>query len=396
MTLTILFDLDDTLLNTNMPDFIPAYFTGLGQALSDLASPKKIAQQVQFAVSQMQENRDPAELLHTVFAKNFYPQLGTTEQENLETLARYYAEDYPKLSSLTGKIPEVTALINWCKAQGAKLAIATNPLFPETATRQRIDWSGLELKDFEFFSTYDNFHFTKPNLTYYAECLGRLGWPEDHIVMIGDSLNLDLLPMETLGFPTFWINPSEDNPIRPHGALGEVKAWLSDLSNKKPATFNNTPEVNFSILQSTPAVFDSWIKENTDPAFEIKPSPDEWNLTEVLWHVADMEEEVYLPQWQQLLVNPSALLTVPDTSRWAAERDYTSRPITDAWEKFVAGRKNSLMCINEIMEKDLCQTIIQHTIFSHATVGELVAFTARHDRIHLQQSKALLDFYKIY
>ena len=109
-----------------------------------------------------------------------------------------------------------------------------------------------------------------------------------------------------------------------------------------------------------------------------------------------MEEEVYLPQWQQLLANPSALLTVPDTSRWAIERDYKSRPIADAWEKFVTARKNSLMCITELLEKELSQTIIQHTIFSHATVGELITFTARHDRIHLQQSKALLDFYKIY
>lgn len=396
MTLTILFDLDDTLLHTNMPEFIPAYFGGLGQAFSDLASAEQIAHQIKFAVTQMAENQDPSIVLHEIFSQNFYTPLGTTEGENAETLAKFYSNEYPKLQAVTGQVPGVFDLIEWCKKQSAQIAIATNPLFPETATHQRINWAGLELKDFEFFSTFDNFHFTKPNLTYYAECLARLGWPEGHIVMIGDNLSHDILPMEAMGFPTFWINPPENHPDRPHGPLSEVKSWLSEITSQKPAALNNTPEINIAILRSTAAVLDSWIKENPGSTFKVKPSPDEWDLTEVVWHMADMEAEVYLPQWQQVLRDPSVLLSVPDTSQWAVERQYKTRPITEAWEKFTVSRKKSLDCIGEIEQKGIFQTTIQHTIFSYAAVSELIAFTAKHDRIHLHQCKDLIDFYKIY
>ena len=207
MTLTILFDLDDTLLQTNIPDFIPEYFNELGQAFANLASTKQITQQVQYAVKCMEANQDPAIGLHEIFSRNFYQPLGSTEAEQQETLTNFYNEVYPKLQSVTTQITEAPPLINWCKAQGFSMAIATNPLFPETATRQRIEWAGLQTEDFEFFTTFNNFHFTKPNLTYYAECLGKMGWPEDQIVMIGDSLSHDLIPVETFGYPTFWITP---------------------------------------------------------------------------------------------------------------------------------------------------------------------------------------------
>lgn len=396
MTLTILFDLDDTLLITNMADFIPAYFAALGQALVDLGSTKQIAQQIHFAIDCMETNRDPAMGLREIFSQKFYPALNTSEAAQQETLEEFYSKAYPKLQGVTDQIPEVRSLIDWCKAQGHQLAVATNPLFPTTATRQRMDWAGLAPADFEFFSTFENFHFTKPNLSYYCECLGRLGWPEGPIAMIGDSLSLDLLPMEELGFSTFWINPPKTHPDHPHGSIRDVQSWLSDLADSDSTTLRDTFEINYAILQSTPAVFDSWIKENPAPAFHLKPSPDEWDLTEVYWHVADMEAEVYLPQWQQILDDHTVLLTAPDTSQWAAERQYKTRSISEAWEKFVAARKQSLAFIEEIKRKGLLDTTTQHTIFSHAAVSELVSFTAKHDRIHLHQCKALFDFYKIY
>jgi FMN phosphatase YigB (HAD superfamily) len=396
MTLTILFDLDDTLLNLNMLEFIPAYFGGLGQAFSNLGSPQQIADQVKFAVDKMVSNQDPSIGLHEIFSRHFYPPLGTTEGENAETLAKFYSKDYPKLQPVTKQVAGLFDLIDWCKLQDAQMAIATNPLFPETATYQRILWAGINLDDFEYFTTFDNFHFTKPNLSYYAECLGRLGWPEGHIVMVGDNLTHDLVPMESLGFPTFWINPPEESPARPYGELRDVKSWLAEIITQEPAPLNTTFDTNLAILRSTPAVLDSWIKENPEAAFKAKPSSDEWDITEVIWHMADMEAEAYLPQWQQLMKDTSVLLSAPDTSQWAVERHYETRSITEAWEKFVTARKLSLDCIVEIEQKTLLQTTVQHTVFSYAAVGELIAFAARHDRIHLNQCKNLLDFYKIY
>ena len=39
------------------------------------------------------------------------------------------------------------------------------------ATETRISWAGLKPEDFEFFTTYDNIGWCKPNLDYYREVL---------------------------------------------------------------------------------------------------------------------------------------------------------------------------------------------------------------------------------
>lgn len=396
MTLTVLFDLDDTLLQTNMAAFIPAYFHALGAALSDLGPTQQIAAQIQYAVKQMEANQDPAKRLDEIFARHFYRPLGTTEAAQREVLNAFYREAFPKLQAVITPRPEAQPLIEWCRAQDMPLAIATNPLFPEIATRQRIGWAGLDSADFAFFSTFDNFHFTKPNLAYYAECLGRLGWPEGTAVMIGDNLSHDILPMEALGYPTFWIQPEDEASSRPHGPLNAVQAWLSKISRSVPTPLQNTPEAQLAVLRSTPAILDNWVKEIPGEAFGQSPAPNEWNLTEVFWHLADMEKEVYLPQWQQLLANPHTLLTSPDTSNWAMERGYRSRPPQEALAAFMAARKASLACIKALEQKEMLSLTIQHTIFSHAEIAELISFAAKHDRIHVHQGKNLLDIYKIY
>lgn len=203
MNLTILSDLDDTLLSTNTDQFFPKYFTCLGNALNDLGSNKSIQKQVSFAVTQMESNQDPGKLLSEIFAENFYAPLGTTEAAHKETILNFYKEEYPKLKPLTTSRPEAQKLVDWCNQQHFIFAIATNPVFPEVATRERILWAGLKPESFPYFTTYEHCHFTKPHMTYYAECLGRLGWPEGKIVMIGDDPVRDIEPMQALGFPNF-------------------------------------------------------------------------------------------------------------------------------------------------------------------------------------------------
>lgn len=60
MPLTVLFDLDETLLSTHMDRFLPRYFDLLGQTLSHLGQQEIIASQIHTAVEMMVANRDPA------------------------------------------------------------------------------------------------------------------------------------------------------------------------------------------------------------------------------------------------------------------------------------------------------------------------------------------------
>lgn len=392
MKLTVLFDLDDTLLNTNTGEFLPAYFNGLGQALSHLGSQEKITEQIRVAVDQMIANQDPSKLLKEVFAENFYSALGTTETECQDFLEKFYASEYPKFQSLIDPKPEVRSLVQWCKSQKLRMAIATNPLFPETATLQRIKWAGLKPKDFQFFSTYENFHFAKPNLRYYAEAIGRLGWPEEPIVMVGDNLTHDILPVEEMGLDTFWVDSVVKETKRPQGSLSDVKHFLVNLQNTNcENSLAENPEVLIAVLRSTPAVLNSWLEIYDRDVLHQKPSKNEWSVNEIFWHLSDFEERVYLPQWRQLLQNPDQSVPHIEINHWSKEENYASRDLNHAYQRFLKCRLDSLELIEALLEKGFFEINIQHMVFSEAKISELVGFAARHDRLHLRQCAGVLQ-----
>jgi FMN phosphatase YigB (HAD superfamily) len=386
MTLTVLFDLDDTLLNTNMGEFLPAYFKGLGDALAPIGSEKIITKQIQAAVEEMVANNDPSKLLKHVFANNFYQNLGTTELECEAALLKFYAVEFPKLQALVTVKPEAVSLVQWLKSQGMSLAIATNPLFPETATRQRIAWAGLDPIDFKFFSTYDNFHFTKPNLCYFAEVIGRLGWPEEPIVMIGDNITLDLLPAEAMGIKTFWVNPQVNMQARAQGTLSTVKTFLSQVNNSEEVfTLSTKPEVLIAVLRSTPAVLNTWLEIYDRQTLHQQTTRNEWSANQVFWHLADFEKRVFLPQWRMLLENPDQIIPQVETYRWAEQRDYKSRDPLEACHRFLNSRMTTLKIVETLQKKGYFEFATHHPLFREAKISKLVAFSVQHDRLHLRQ-----------
>lgn len=275
-----------------MERFLPAYFQALGEALSHLGSSTKIIQQVHHAVQKMVANQDPGKTLKAVFAEHFYEPLGTTQEACEPTIHAFYKDQYPHLKPITEIKPSAAELINWCRSEGTTMAIATNPLFPSTATCQRAQWAGLDPQDFAFITSYDDFHFTKPNLTYYAEVLGRLGWPQGQIVMVGDDLALDLFPMESMGYDTFWVHQEDHMENRSGGHLSEVIPWLKQVRQNNEPSLSNQLDVNIAILRSTPAVLDTWLWQTPGNIVNKKGPSNNKQFIEILEHLTDFEIKV--------------------------------------------------------------------------------------------------------
>ena len=59
----------------------------------------------------------------------------------------------------------------WARQTGRKVVVATNPMFPETAILQRVQWAGFpeDGAGFDLVTTIENSHATKAHSEYYSE-----------------------------------------------------------------------------------------------------------------------------------------------------------------------------------------------------------------------------------
>ena len=211
MTFTLLLDLDDTLLDSDMDKFIPVYFHKLGEAMADYVAPEKMLQFLMLGTNAMIENDTPVETLEKVFERKFYPNL-EIERDILDPIiADFYEKIFPTLSFLTKVRPEAVDLVEWAFSRGYKVTISTNPLFPKAAVDWRLRWAGLapEKYPFEVISSFEKFHFSKPNPAYFAEVLGRIGWDEGPVLVVGDDPERDLRAAQELGLAAYWIADDE-------------------------------------------------------------------------------------------------------------------------------------------------------------------------------------------
>lgn len=388
MTLTFLLDLDDTLLNTDMESFIPAYLQALSKHLAARTTPEVMLPALIAGTRRMMANLDPAKTLRDAFAAEFYPSLGLDADELAPVLEQFYDEVFPTLASKTTPRPEAVPCVEWAFAQGYRVAIATNPLFPRKAIEHRLRWAGLppEKYPFALISSYETFHFAKPQPAYYAEFLARLGWPEGPVLMVGNDVELDLIPAKQLGLATYWMAETFANDFEAtgRGTLRDLRPWLerTDLSALEPVFAS--PAALPPLLLSTPAALRTMLADFPRQAWTRRPAADAWCVTEILCHLRDSERDVDHPRYELILGESNPFIPAVDTDGWAEARSYIEQEGESALRDFTRARLQTLETLNGL---DLAQWSrkCRHAIFGPTSLLELVAFTAEHDRLHIRQ-----------
>ena len=232
---TVLFDLDGTLLPMDQELFMKAYFGGLSKRLAPYGyEPKSLIDAIWTGTRAMVKN-DGKENNETVFWKAFADIFGERVYGDLSKFEDYYVHDFDGVAKSCGFAPEAREIVDHLKVRGMRVVLATNPLFPSIATEKRIAWAGLDPKDFEFFTTYENSCHCKPNLDYYRDILRTIGVSAEECLMVGNDVDEDMVAQE-LGMKVFLltdclINKSGTDVNRyPHGGFSELKNYLESLS----------------------------------------------------------------------------------------------------------------------------------------------------------------------
>ncbi len=395
MALTLLFDLDDTLLKNDIDTFLPAYLRLLGKHMQPVVAPDKMVRELLTATGLMVSNNTAALSLERAFDSAFYAAVGHSKEDLRGTLENFYDTVFPDLQSLTGQMPGAVEVVERAASAGHTIVVATNPLFPRKAILHRIRWAGLDPDDskFRLITTYERFHFAKPNPAYFAEILAQLGWPEQPAVVIGNSIPDDLTPAAKLGLPVYWVTapgsilPEGFHPLSDAGSLEDVPAWLEKIEAAELEQDFSTPAALVALLKSTAAALDTLAMDLSDSQWYARPAPDEWSLNVILAHMRDVDAEVNIPRMEKIIRGENPFLPGINTDTWADERPYAEEDGPTALRQFIETRTRLITLLEGLSDADW-QLPARHAIFGPTHLRELISFITTHDRSHVRQAQA--------
>jgi FMN phosphatase YigB (HAD superfamily) len=386
MTLTLLLDLDDTLLQNDMGTFIPAYLQALSKRLTEKVSPDHLVKHLMRATQIMIANDRPDRTLKEVFDQAFYPALGLEESQVHQEIEDFYQNHFTQLQGLTRQMPGAVELVKESLQRNYDLILATNPLFPLLANLHRLKWAGLGdvIPLFRIIASYETFHFAKPNPAFFTELLARDGWREQGVLMIGNDLEMDILPARKIGIQTFLVSPLSHPSVSVGGDLSRVIDWIDQTPTEEMMPDFSSPEAILAILKSTAAVLPMLCKKMPSDQWSTRFAQNEWCQTEILCHLRDVEVEVNLPRLRKAIETPNPFIAGVDTDPWAEQRNYRQQSGEHALREFLQARLELIHVLQEL-SPEIWSRKVRHAIFGPTSLQELSGIIASHDRIHIRQ-----------
>jgi HAD superfamily hydrolase (TIGR01549 family) len=221
----VLFDLDGTLLDTNMDVFLPHYFERLAASVAHIVPPDQLLPRLMQATRAVLAN-DGQRTNEEVFATAFYPAIGISREELEPLFTSFYMHQFPKLRVYTRQKPEARLVVEAAMERGHDVVIATNPLFPSIAIQQRLEWAGVAGFPYRLVTCYENSRAAKPNLLYFQHICAAIDQPPEHCLVVGDE-DMDMVAGH-LGCPTFLV-PSPRTALEPGTPPPTCQGTLSDL-----------------------------------------------------------------------------------------------------------------------------------------------------------------------
>ena len=230
----VLFDLDGTLLPMDQDTFIAAYFGELTKKFAPLGyDPKAFVAGIWQGTKAMIMNNGDV-INEDRFWESFAAVVGKDIACRNADFDEFYDNKFCHVQKSCGYKAEARAVIDKVKDKGLRVILATNPIFPAVATKQRCEWAGLTTDMFELVTTYENSHYCKPNLKYYEEILEKQGLSPEECLMVGNDVGEDMITRE-LGMKVFLltdclINKSDEDISKyPNGGFPELLEFIESL-----------------------------------------------------------------------------------------------------------------------------------------------------------------------
>jgi len=206
MTLrAVLFDLDNTLVHFSERRFFDSYLPLVSAAFSDIM-PSDVFVTRLLLSTQALINNDGSTSNVDYFMKTFAAGYEDRRHEIWDRFMAFYdGEEYGSLASLMSAPRGSRETFDCLRRHGARIVIASNPIWPRKAQLKRLSWAGLGDQSFDFIASMENMSRCKPHIEFYMEVCAKIGEGPEACLMVGNDPVNDMIVGRT-GMKTFLVN----------------------------------------------------------------------------------------------------------------------------------------------------------------------------------------------
>ncbi len=229
----VLFDLDGTLLPQDQDVFVKAYFGALAECMAPHGyEPERLVETVWKGTAAMMKNTGE-NTNESVFWKVFTEEYGEQSLSDKPLFDEFYKTGFDAVRNTCGFNPDVSGIVSKL-SERFRLIVATNPIFPITASESRIRWAGLDPVQFELVTSYENSRYSKPSAGYYSDIAAFAGLHTEECLMVGNDVRDDMsaaaVGMKVFLLTDCLINKKDvDISLYPHGGFDDLIRYIDSL-----------------------------------------------------------------------------------------------------------------------------------------------------------------------
>lgn len=215
---TFLFDLDGTLLAMDEHEFMHTYFGELARALHGLVPAEGLARNMLTATARMQADATPDITNMEKFRKEFevvYPDVD--QQAVWDRIMEFYATTFDAVRDVVWRSEPLYRSVVYLRAQGYRVLLTTNPVFPQLATYKRLAWAGFSPSVFEYISTMENSSYCKPHAEYWQHVSALMNVNPFEAIAVGNDCIEDM-SAHLAGIETYLVTDHAIGDIAASGA----------------------------------------------------------------------------------------------------------------------------------------------------------------------------------
>jgi len=377
MIKAVLLDLDNTLLHNPDVEWVAAFRQQWDRHFADRYRIEQASSALRYAIGCI--NREPAS--YRTNADTILEALSTAmplaDATHTSAIASYYRGNDSRLRANTEPMANAAVLVESLLKQDLLVAIATNPFFPESATRERIRWAGLSnlISEFAFITHSENMRFAKPSPAYYAETIARVGVEPDEALLIGDSMRNDIEPARAIGIHTWQVGEADGlDSILDHVCDFE---WRHNYPSRQLRPSMILPQFKGNI-----AALHGLLAEVKPHQQQQRPDPQEWSILQILCHLWQSEAKVHRARLQAILNQNNPFIAAPPPP--GPDIPPCHEDANQALYCFQRERESTMRLLSALSPAQWDRPA-RHSIFGLTTALEMAHFTAQHDRLHITQ-----------